>query len=136
MCVAYQVSQIFGPRHSNSSPHSSYPSALYIRERGEEGLVMWLVDVAKFRPPHFLVAVSTPDVSYTCYASATCYDPHAPMHASYTCYASATCYDPHAPMHASYTCYASATCYDPHAPMHASYTCYDPHQCPKSLSKG
>ena len=62
MCVAYQVSQSFSPRHSNSSPHSSYPSALYIRERGE-GLVIWLVDVAKFRPPpHFLVAVSTPVV--------------------------------------------------------------------------
>ena len=60
MCESYQVSQSFGPRHSNSSPHSSYPSVLYIRGRGEEGLVMWLVDVAKFRPPpHFLVAVST-----------------------------------------------------------------------------
>ena len=54
LCV---LSQSFGPRHSNSSPHSSY--LIYSRKRrGRPG------DVAsrcgKVSPPHFLVAVSTP----------------------------------------------------------------------------
>ena len=55
MCAAYQVSNSFGPRHSNSSPHSSYKP--YIQGRGEEGLhgdvAIALVDVAKFLPPLF-----------------------------------------------------------------------------------